>query len=83
MANNSCSNIDIEVYEPTRCFRCQAPVYIKPEDYGIPKGEYVKLIAYDFYSNKRHYCVQALQQATQPQPKEVNHEEISEVYARK
>ena len=48
MANNSGSNIDIEVYEPTHCFRCHAPIYIKPDDYGVPFGEQVTLIAFDF-----------------------------------
>ena len=64
MANNSGSNIDIEVYEPTHCFRCHAPIYIKPDDYGVPFGEQVTLIAFDFGTGRCHYCVQRYNPAT-------------------
>lgn len=80
MANNSGSNIDIEVYEPTHCFRCHAPIYIKPDDYGVPFGEQVTLIAFDFGTGRCHYCVQEVQtrpRPTQTQPKELEHEVIS------
>ena len=44
---------EIEVYEPSRCFRCQALVYLK----GFENEHGWHTVAFDYYRNRRHLCV--------------------------
>ena len=67
-------NNDREIYSPINCRCCNKDIYLQPL---MTQSGYVQYIQYDFMSTSHHYCVQLRQQTTQPQLKELRHEEIS------
>ena len=45
---------EIEVYEPSHCFRCQAPIYLRVFEF---ESGHQTSVAYDYYRNSRHFCI--------------------------
>jgi hypothetical protein len=44
----------IEKHRPIRCYKCDAPIFIKP--LAVDWDRKIKQIPYCFYSGQLHYC---------------------------
>jgi hypothetical protein len=51
---NTKTKSKIPKHRPTHCFKCDAPIYLKP--LYVEWDWKVKLIPFGFYDGQRHYC---------------------------